>query len=414
MARREKKPVHKVVMTEGKRNIIQQLLQEYDIETAEDIQDALKDLLGGTIKEMMEAEMDDHLGYQKSERSDSDDYRNGYKSKRVNSSYGSMDIDVPQDRKSTFEPQIVKKRQKDISDIDQKIISMYAKGMTTRQISETIEDIYGFETSEGFISDVTDKILPQIEDRQNRPLDEVYPILYIDAIHYSVRDNGVIRKLAAYVILGINTEGKKEVLSITVGDNESSKYWLSVLNELKNRGVKDILIICADGLSGIKEAIAAAFPKTQYQRCIVHQVRNTLKYVPDKDRKAFASDLKTIYHASDEEKARLALDRVTEKWTAKYPNFMKRWYDNWDAITPIFKFSPDVRKVIYTTNAIESLNSSYRKLNRQRSVFPSDTALLKALYLATFEATKKWTMSIRNWGQVYGELSIMYERRLPE
>ncbi len=414
MARREKKPVHKVVMTEGKRNIIQQLLQEYDIETAEDIQDALKDLLGGTIKEMMEAEMDDHLGYQKSERSDSDDYRNGYKSKRVNSSYGSMDIDVPQDRKSTFEPQIVKKRQKDISDIDQKIIPMYAKGMTTRQISETIEDIYGFETSEGFISDVTDKILPQIEDWQNRPLDEVYPILYIDAIHYSVRDNGVIRKLAAYVILGINTEGKKEVLSITVGDNESSKYWLSVLNELKNRGVKDILIICADGLSGIKEAIAAAFPKTEYQRCIVHQVRNTLKYVPDKDRKAFASDLKTIYHASDEEKARLALNRVTEKWTVKYPNSMKRWYDNWDAITPIFKFSPDVRKVIYTTNAIESLNSTYRKLNRQRSVFPSDTALLKALYLATFEATKKWTMSIRNWGQVYGELSIMYEGRLPE
>ena len=414
MARREKKPVHKVVMTEGKRNIIQQLLQEYDIETAEDIQDALKDLLGGTIKEMMEAEMDDHLGYQKSERSDSDDYRNGYKSKRVNSSYGSMDIDVPQDRKSTFEPQIVKKRQKDISDIDQKIISMYAKGMTTRQISETIEDIYGFETSEGFISDVTDKILPQIEDWQNRPLDEVYPILYIDAIHYSVRDNGIIRKLAAYVILGINTEGKKEVLSISVGDNESSKYWLSVLNELKNRGVKDILIICADGLSGIKEAIAAAFSKTEYQRCIVHQVRNTLKYVPDKDRKAFASDLKTIYHASDEEKARLALDRVTEKWTTKYPNSMKRWYDNWDAITPIFKFSPDVRKVIYTTNAIESLNSTYRKLNRQRSVFPSDTALLKALYLATFEATKKWTMSIRNWGQVYGELSIMYEGRLPE
>ena len=414
MARREKKPVHKVVMTEGKRNIIQQLLQEYDIETAEDIQDALKDLLGGTIKEMMEAEMDDHLGYQKSERSDSDDYRNGYKSKRVISSYGSMDIDVPQDRKSTFEPQVVKKRQKDISDIDQKIISMYAKGMTTRQISETIEDIYGFETSEGFISDVTDKILPQIEDWQNRPLDEVYPILYIDTIHYSVRDNGVIRKLAAYVILGINTEGKKEVLSITVGDNESSKYWLSVLNELKNRGVKDILIICADGLSGIKEAIAAAFPKTEYQRCIVHQVRNTLKYVPDKDRKAFAADLKTIYHASDEEKARLALDRVTEKWTTKYPNSMKRWYDNWDAITPIFKFSPDVRKVIYTTNAIESLNSTYRKLNRQRSVFPSDTALLKALYLATFEATKRWTMSIRNWGQVYGELSIMYDGRLPE
>ena len=411
---RQKKPVHKVQMTEGKRNIIHQLLEEYDIQTAEDIQEALKDLLGGTIKEMMEAEMDDHFGYSKSERSDSDDYRNGYKSKRVNSSYGSMEIEVPQDRKSTFQPQVVKKRQKDISDIDQKIISMYAKGMTTRQISETIEDIYGFETSEGFISDVTDKILPQIEDWQNRPLDEIYPILYIDAIHYSVRDNGIIKKLAAYVILGITTAGKKEVLSIHVGTNESAKYWLSVLNELKNRGVKDILIICADGLTGIKEAITAAYPNTEYQRCIVHQVRNTLKYVPDKDRKAFATDLKTIYHAPSEEQARVALDRVHEKWTPKYPNSMKRWYDNWDAISPIFKFSSDVRKVIYTTNAIESLNSTYRKLNRQRSVFPSDTALLKALYLATFEATKKWTTTIRNWGKVYGELTIMYEGRLPE
>ena len=224
----------------------------------------------------------------------------------------------------------------------------------------------------------------------------------------------MIRKLAAYVILGINTEGKKEVLTISVGDNESAKYWLSVMNELKNRGVKDVLIICADGLTGIKEAIAAAFPKTEYQRCIVHQVRNTLKYVPDKDRQAFATDLKTIYQATDEKKALAALERVTEKWTPKYPNSMKRWKDNWDAISPIFKFSTTVRTVIYTTNAIESLNSTYRKLNRQRSVFPSDTALLKALYLATFEATKKWTSTIRNWAQVYGELSIMYEGRLPE
>ncbi len=411
---REKKPVHKVVMTDGKRNIIHQLLQEYDIQTAEDIQDALKDLLGGTIKEMMETEMDEHLGYGRSERSDNEDSRNGYKRKRVNSSYGSMEISVPQDRKSTFEPQVVKKRQKDISGIDQKIISMYAKGMTTRQISDTLEDIYGFEASEGFISDVTDKILPQIEDWQNRPLSEVYPVLYIDAIHYSVRDEGVIRKLAAYVILGLNADGYKEVLTIEVGENESSKYWLSVLNGLKNRGVKDILILCADGLSGMKEAIAAAFPKTEYQRCIVHQVRNTMKYVSDKDRKPFCADLKTIYQAPTEEKALDALERVTEKWSGKYPNSMRSWRQNWDAICPIFKFSAAVRKVIYTTNAIESLNATYRKLNRQRSVFPSDNALLKALYLSTFEATKKWTMPIRNWGQVYGELSIMYEGRLPE
>lgn len=411
---KEKKPVHKVQMTDGKRSIIQQLLQEYDIQSAEDIQNALKDLLGGTIKEMMETEMENHLGYEKSERSDQDDYRNGYKSKRINSSYGSMDIQVPQDRKSTFEPQVVKKRQKDISDIDQKIISMYAKGMTTRQISDTLEDIYGFEASEGFISDVTDKIMPQIEDWQNRPLSEVYPVLYIDAIHYSVRDNGVIRKLAAYVILGINQDGRKEVLTIEVGDNESSKYWLSVLNGLKNRGVKDILIICADGLTGMKEAITAAFPNTEYQRCIVHQIRNTMKYVSDKDKKLFCADLKTIYQAPTEEKALAALERVTEKWSEKYPNSMKSWKQNWDAISPIFKFSTTVRKVIYTTNAIESLNAAYRKLNRQKSVFPSDTALLKALYLSTFEATKKWSMPIRDWGQVYGELSIMYEGRLPE
>lgn len=404
----KKKEVYKVQpMTEGKRNIIKGLLEEYDIETAEDIQAALRDLLGSTIKEMMEAEMDEHLGYEKSERSDTDDYRNGHKKKRINSSFGSMEIDVPQDRRSTFEPKVVRKRQKDISEIDQKIISMYAKGMTTRQISDTLMDIYGFDASGGFISDVTDKIMPQIEEWQNRPLDEVYPVLFIDAIHYSVRDEGIIRKLAAYVILGINCEGRKEVLSIEVGENESAKYWLSVLNSLKNRGV-------ADGLSGIKEAIAAAYPKTEYQRCIVHQVRNTLKYVADKDRKAFASDLKKIYNAPTEDRAIKQLDAVTEKWQEKYPRSMKRWYDNWDAIAPIFKFSSEIRTVIYTTNAIESLNATYRKLNRQRSVFPSDKALLKALYLSTFEATKKWNMPIRNWGRVYGELSIMYEGRLPE
>ena len=407
MARRKR-------MSEGKKNIIAALLQEYDIQSAEDIQDALKDLLGDTIKEMMEAEMDEHLGYESYERSENPNSRNGYKQKQIRSKYGETTLSVPQDRDSTFEPKIVKKRQKDISAIDDKIISMYAKGMTTRQISEMIEDIYGFEVSEGMVSDITDRLLPEIEEWQNRPLDEVYPILYIDAIHYSVRDNGMIRKLAAYVILGINHEGKKEVLTIQVGENESSKYWLTVLNELKNRGVKDILIVCVDGLTGIKEAINAAFPKTEYQRCIVHQVRNTLKYVPDKDRKAFAADLKTIYQAAGEKKALAALEHVTEKWTPKYPNSMKRWKDNWDAISPIFKFSATVRKVIYTTNAIESLNSTYRKLNRQRSVFPSDTALLKALYLATFEATKKWTSTIRNWAQVYGELSIMYEGRLPE
>lgn len=401
-------------MTEGKRNIIQGLLQEYDIEIAADIQDALKDLLSETLKELMETEMDDHLGYDRYERSDKKNYRNGTKQKRVRSKYGEFEVDVPQDRNSSFDSKVLPKRQKDISAIDDKIISMYAKGMTTRQISETIEDIYGFEVSEGMVSNITDKLLPQIEEWQNRPLASVYPIVFIDAVHFSVRDEGVIKKLAAYVVLGINEDGKKEVLAIVVGENESSKYWLSVLNSLKNRGVQDILILCSDGLTGIKDAISTAFPMTEQQRCIVHMVRNTLKYVANKDIKVFAKDLKTIYTSPDEKNALKQLELVTEKWEPLYPHAMNRWKENWDAVSPIFKFSKDVRTAFYTTNAIESLNASYRRLNRQRSVFTSSQALLKALYLATFEVTKKWTMPIRNWGKVRGELTIMYPDRMPE
>ncbi len=410
-----KKEVRKIgPLTEGKKEIIAKLIEEYDIETATDIQDAIADLLGGTIKGMMEAEMSNHLGYEKSRRSDSDNARNGYKSKKVRSSYGEFDIDVPQDRNSTFEPRIVNKRQKDISEIDRKIIAMYGRGLTTRQISEQIEEIYGFDVSESFVSDVTDKILPEIEEWKSRPLDTVYPIIFIDAVHFSVRKEKSIQKLAAYVVLGINMDGIKDVLGLYIGENESSKYWLGILNELKARGIKDIMVMCADGLTGIKESIAVAFPNTEYQRCIVHQVRNTLKHVPYKDKKAFAKDLKTIYHADTEEHGYSNMQEVTEKWTSKYPNSMKSWETNWDAIVPIFRFSKEVRKVIYTTNAIESLNSTYKKLNRQRSVFPSDTALLKALYLATKTATKKWSQPLRNWATVYGEFQIMYGERMPQ
>ena len=410
-----KKEVYKVKpLNENKKNIIAALIDEYNIETAEDIQEALKDLLGGALKSMMEAEMDEHLGYESYERSNNPNYRNGTKTKTVRGNFGEIELAVPQDRDSTFEPKIVKKRQKDISDIDQKIISMYARGLTTRQISEQIEELYGFECSEGFISDVTDKILQDITDWQNRPLDDIYPILFIDAVHFSVREDHIIKKLAAYVILGVTLDGRKDVISLQIGENESSKYWLGVLNDLKNRGVKDIMIVCADGLTGIKEAINTAFPETEYQRCIVHQVRNTLKYVPYKDKKAFATDLKSIYLAPNEQQGHENLERVTEKWSEKYPNALKSWEQNWDVLTPIYKFSSDVRKVIYTTNAIESLNSTYKKLNRQRSIFPNDTALLKALYLATLQATKKWGQPLRNWAKVYGEFSIMYEGRLPD
>lgn len=398
-------------MSDGKREIIARLIEEYDIRSAEDIQNALRDLLGRTIQGMMEGEMET----QKKEMQEADpaytDPRNGYKTKTLRSNYGPVEVNVPQDRKSDYDPKIVPKYGRDISEIDEKIIRMYARGMATRQISNQIMEIYGFEVSEAMVTSVTNKILPEIEEWQKRPLSAVYPIVYIDAIVFNVRGEGIIRKHAAYMILGVSEKGHEEVLSITVGDNESAKFWLSVLNELKNRGVRDIFVLCADGLSGISEAISAAFPMTEYQRCIVHMVRNTLKYVADKDRKNFANDLKTIYHAPDEETAHRNMLTVSEKWDKKYPGAMARWEANWNVISPMFKFSDTVRKVIYTTNAIESLNSGYRRLNRGRSVFPDSRALLKALYLATHDLTEKWTNVIRDWGKVYAELSVMYPGR---
>ena len=401
-------------MSEGKKNIIASLIQEYDIKNAQDIHEALKDLLGGTLKEMLEAEMTEHLGYQEYERSQNKNYRNGIKPKTVRSTHGEFEIDVPQDRDSSFAPKIVGKRKKYIYGVEDKIIAMYARGLSTRQISEQIEDIYGFDVSEGFVSDVTDHLLPQIEEWQQRPLCEIYPIVFIDALYYSVKTDGIIKKLAVYVVLGVNMNGMKEVLGLYVGGNESSKYWLFVLNELKNRGVRDIFVICADGLKGLKESIEAAFAEAEYQRCIVHQVRNTLKYVSNKDKKEFAKDLKSIYHSPNEDLARKRLADIRKKWENQYPTVMKSWDKNWDSISPIFKFSETVRKIIYTTNAIESLNSTYRRLNRSRSIFPTETALSKALYLATLEATKKWTKPLRDWGKVWGELEIMYADRISE
>ena len=279
MGRRKREP-----MSEGKKNIIGMLLEEYDIKTAEDIQAALKDLMGGTIQEMLEAELDEHLGYSSYERSDNSNYRNGRKTKKIRGNLGETEIEVPQDRDGTFEPKVVKKRQKDISGIEQKIISLYAKGMTTRQISDTIEDIYGFEVSDGMVSYITDRLLPQIEEWQKRPLDEVYPIVFIDAVHFSVQENRQIKKLAAYVILAVSLTGHKEVLSIHIGENESAKYWLGVLNELKNRGVKDILVICADGLTGMKEAVSTAFPQAELQRlsqCYEKLVQELGRHIAD-------------------------------------------------------------------------------------------------------------------------------------
>ena len=402
----------KYAIPEEKKELLVNLIEMYDIKTAADLQDALKALLGGTIQTMLEQEINEQIKAKEEADPEYNDSRNGFKDKTLRSSMGEIPIRVPQDRNSDFEPRVVPKYQRDISQIEGKIITMYARGMSTRQISDQIKDIYGFEVSEGLVTEITNQLLPEIEAWQKRPLSGVYPIVFIDAVVFNVRENNVIRKQAAYIILGISEEGHKEVLSITIGEAESAKLWLSVLNELKNRGLKDIFVLCADGLSGIKEAIAAAYPMAEYQRCIVHVVRNTLRYVADKDKKAFAKDLKTIYYAPDEEQGYARMQAVTEVWEKKYPGCMRRWADNWDVISPMFKFSAVVRKVIYTTNAIESLNSGYRRLNRARSVFPSGTALLKALYLATFELTKKWTLSVRNWGMVHSELAIMYPGRI--
>ena len=330
-------------LSEEKWNIIGQLIELYDIKAAADIQEALKDLLCGTIQSTLETELEEQVEMREESDPEYHDSRNGYKPKTLRSSMGEIPIQVPQDRNSDFEPQVVPKYKKNISEIEGKIIAMYARGMSVAQVSEQIRDVYGFEVSEGMVTAITNKLLPEIKAWQNRPLSAVYPIVYIDAIVFNMRENNVIRKAAAYMILGINEEGRKEVLSITIGENESAKFWLSVLNELKNRGVQDIFVICADGLSGIKEAIAAAYPLAEYQRCIVHVVRNTLKYVADKDKKAFANDLKTIYHTPDDQTALARLDEVRATWDAKYPGCMNRWSDNWDCISPMFKFSQPAR-----------------------------------------------------------------------
>ena len=412
MANKKKEYYKPGPMTEGKRNIIQGLLQEYNIESAADIQEALKDLLGGTIKEMMEAEMDEHLGYEKSERSDSDDARNGYKPKRINTSYGSMEIDVPQDRKSTFEPKVVKKRQKDISEIDQKIISMYAKGMTTADIESHMRDLYDIEISDSTISRITDKILPIVKEWQERPLEEVYAVVFMDAIHYHVRSEGRIVKRAVYIAIGIDMSGKKDVLGMYVGENESAKFWLSIMNSLKNRGVEEILIACVDGLTGFPQAIEAVYPHAEIQQCIIHQIRNSTKYVSYKDLKKLMLDLKKVYAAPDEQTALANLEEFGEKWDTKYPKISKSWSEHWPSLATYFKYPESVRRLIYTTNTIEGFNRQLRKVTKSKTIFPSDDSLLKMLYLAMIDITKKWTGHRQDWGEIHSQLEIYFEERL--
>lgn len=392
--------------------ISKMLIEEYQPETVQDLQEALKDLLGDTMEQMLKAELDEHLDYEYGEKPLSLNTRNGSSKKTVKSSYGNIDLNIPRDREGSFEPQALKKYQKDISNIENQIISMYAKGMTTRDISTHIKEIYGFGISESMVSKITNKILPTIEEWQNRPLEKVYPFVFLDAIHYHVRENNIVVKKAVYIALGYNSEGYKEILGMWVGENESSKYWLLVLNQLKERGLEDILIVSTDNLSGFSQAIESVYPKTEIQKCVIHQIRNSTKFVSYRDIKELMKDLKTVYKASTEELALSNLDIFEEKWGKKYPMCVNSWRNNWAELATYFKYPEGIRKLIYTTNSIENFNRQLRKVTKNKTIFPSDYALQKSLYLAMVDASSKWTSRIRGWDQILSQLSIFFEGRI--
>ena len=392
--------------------ISKMLIEEYQPETVQDLQEALKDLLGDTMEQMLKAELDEHLDYEYGEKPLSLNTRNGSSKKTVKSSYGNIDLNIPRDREGSFEPQALKKYQKDISNIENQIISMYAKGMTTRDISTHIKEIYGFGISESMVSKITNKILPTIEEWQNRPLEKVYPFVFLDAIHYHVRENNIVVKKAVYIALGYNTEGYKEILGMWVGENESSKYWLLVLNQLKERGLEDILIVSTDNLSGFSQAIESVYPKTEIQKCVIHQIRNSTKFVSYRDIKELMKDLKTVYKASTEKLILSNLDIFEEKWGKKYPMCVNSWRNNWAELATYFKYPEGIRKLTYTTNSIENFNRQLRKVTKNKTIFPCDYALQKSLYLAMVNASSKWTSRIRGWDQILSQLSIFFEGRI--
>lgn len=393
--------------------LAEEIVKKYDAKTGKDLNQIMRDFMGPIIQKMLETEMETKIGYQKNERSNVENYRNGYYPERtINTDYGQMDVRVPRDRNNEIESDLLPKYSRNINGFEEKVIKMYGLGMSDKQIQEEIDELFGCKLSTDMISDITDKIIPEIQDWQKRKLDRIYPIVFIDAIHFSVKDNGQVVKKAAYVILGVDMEGMKSVLSIIVGENESAKMWLSVLNDLKNRGVQDILILCSDGLTGLKEAINTAYPKTEYQRCIVHQIRNSLKYVKHDNKKELARDLKRVYTSSTAEQGYEVLLELEEKWGKKYPNAIRSWQDNWDSLSTFFQYSQELRTVMYTTNAIESLNSSYRRANRNRVVFPTSMSLLKTLYLATKNIEKKWIVRHKDWDIILSQLSILYSERI--
>ena len=401
----------------ARRAKIRELLQMANIDSMDDIQDLFKETIAEFMENGLEAELDEDLGYSKYDYKNkaTDNSRNGHSSKNPRTSFGDVEVSVPRDRKGEFEPQLLKKNQTSISqDIEEKILSMYAKGMTTGDIEAHIQDIYGLSVSDTTVSRITDKTLPVAKEWQQRPLESIYDVVFLDAIHYHVRSEGQIVKKAVYITIGLDLDGRKDVLGMWVGENESAKFWATVLNGLRNRGLENIFIACTDNLTGFDTAIHAVFPETEIQNCIIHQLRNSSKYVSYKDLKALMSDLKAVYAAVDEQAALDALETFAQNWDNKYPKIAKSWRENWANLSTYFKYPQEVRRLIYTTNTIEGFNRQLRKVTKSKSVFPTDDSLLKMLYLAMMDITKKWTGRRQDWSRIHAQLSIYFAERMPD
>lgn len=411
-------PVKKRTPEENaRRSKIRELLDMSNITSMDDIQNLFKETIAEFMEDGLETELDDELGYIRYDycNKNTENSRNGHSSKTLRTSFGDVEVAVPRDRKGEFEPQLLKKNQTSISqDIEEKILSMYAKGMTTGDIEAHIRDIYGVDVSDTTVSRITDKILPVAKEWQQRPLEAVYAVVFLDAIHYHVRSEGHIVKKAVYIAIGIDLDGHKDVLGMWVGENESAKYWATVLNSLRNRGIEDIFIACTDNLCGFSTAIEAVFPKTEIQNCIIHQIRNSSKYVSYKDLKALMADLKAVYAAVDEDAALMALDAFSEHWDKKYPTISQSWRANWANLSTYFKFPQRLRRLIYTNNAIEGFNRQLRKVTKAKSVFPTDESLFKMLYLAMMDITKKWTGRRQDWSMIHAQLAVYFEDRMPD
>ena len=389
---------------------IQELIREKNLVTADDVQNMLKEMFAETLQEMLEGELDTELGYPKNgvKPEKTANRRNGHTSKKVRSSYGELELSVPRDRDGEFEPGVIKKRQKEVTGIEEQIIALYAKGVSVRDIQSHLNQLYGIEVSPTLISNVTNKIMPLIREWQSRPLQKVYAAVFLDAIHFKVRQEGHIVNKAAYMVIGIDLDGCKDVLGMWIGEHETSKFWLTVLNELRNRGVEAILICCVDNLAGFSDAISACFPETEIQKCIVHQIRNSIRYVSYKDTKKLLKDLKPVYTATTEQAGLEALDEFESIWSERYPLVVQSWHNNWAELATFFKYPPEIRKIIYTTNMIESYHRQLRKVTKGKSIFPTDEALLKMLYLVTQDVMLRWTGRIHNWGQILLQLSVFF------